>query len=196
MAVTTMMSISVDGYFEGPGHDLTWQVVDEELHQHFNDWLRTAGAFLDGRATYELMAEFWPTADADPAAPAPVREFAGIWREMPKVVYSRTLEQVDWKAELHREVDADDVRLREREAAGDLVVGGANLLGTFTGLGLVDEYRLYVHPVVLGSGTPLFPSGRPPMPLRLIDTHRFSSGVVLLHYERPAVDAAPGGSGS
>ena len=88
-----MMSVSLDGYFEGPDHDLGWQSIDVEVHNHFNEWLATAGGFLDGRVTYELMASHWPTADQDPAASAPVIEFAGIWRDMPKIVFSRTLEQ-------------------------------------------------------------------------------------------------------
>jgi dihydrofolate reductase len=75
-----MMSVSVDGFFEGPDGELGWQLVDEELHGHFNDWLGAAGAFLDGRVTYELMAQAWPSADADPMAPPRVAEFARIWR--------------------------------------------------------------------------------------------------------------------
>ncbi|MDZ5442104.1 dihydrofolate reductase family protein [Micromonospora sp. 4G57] len=89
--IIVWMSVSLDGIIEGPNRELDWHRVDEELHQHVNDELRTKGAFLHGRRTYELMAGFWPTADQDPAASATTREFAGIWREMPKVVYSRTL---------------------------------------------------------------------------------------------------------
>lgn len=190
MAISAMMSVSVDGYFEAPGHDLGWQSIDEELHQHFNDRLREAGAFLDGRVTYELMASFWPTADADPGAAGPVREFAGIWRDMPKVVYSRSLDRADWNTELLREVDVDEVRQRAQQSAGDLVIGGGNLLATFMRLDLLDELLLYVHPVILGAGTPLFAVGEAPVPLRLIDSRRFGSGVVLLHYARRDADAA------
>ena len=100
-----MMSVSLDGFFEGPDRELDWQIVDEELHAHFNEWLARAGAFLDGRVTYELMAGFWPTADQDPDASPVMAEFAGIWREMPKIVFSRTLESVAWNATLAREVD-------------------------------------------------------------------------------------------
>ncbi|HWU47370.1 MAG TPA: dihydrofolate reductase family protein [Humibacter sp.] len=184
MAISAMMSVSVDGCFEAPGHDLGWQSIDEELHQHFNDWLRDAGAFLDGRVTYELMASFWPTADTDPGAAKPVREFAGIWRDMPKVVYSRSLDRADWNTQVRREVDVDEVRNLAQQSRGDLVVGGGNLLATFMRLDLLDELRLYVHPVILGTGTPLFAAAQAPVPLRLIDTRRFDSGVVLLHYAR------------
>lgn len=79
--IVLMMSVSLDGYIEGPDHDISWHRVDDELHQHFNDIAREMGAFLDGRVTHELMADFWPTADQDPEASAPVAEFAAIWRE-------------------------------------------------------------------------------------------------------------------
>ena len=98
-----MMSVSLDGFMSGPGGELDWHLVDEELHQNFNDELGRMGAFLDGRATYELMAEFWPTADEDPSAPPQIAEFARIWRDMPKIVYSRTLTAADWNATVVRD---------------------------------------------------------------------------------------------
>jgi dihydrofolate reductase len=179
-----MMSVSLDGCFEGPGADLEWQLVDEELHQHFNDELRTMGAFLDGRVTYELMAGYWPTADEDPANPQAVIEFAGIWRDMPKLVYSRTLDDADWNATIVREVVPDDVLELKAEPGGDLMLGGANLAASFMRHDLIDEYRLYLHPVVLGQGTPLFPPSPDPVELRVVETRPFTSGVVLLRYER------------
>ena len=93
-----MMSVSLDGFFEGPDHDLSWHLITDELHQHFNDELRGMSTFIEGRVNYELMEGFWPTADADPEAPAPVREFAAIWRETPKIAVSRTLERVGPRA--------------------------------------------------------------------------------------------------
>ena len=105
-----MMSVSLDGYFEGPDRELGWQLVDDELHRHFNEELATMGGFLDGRVTYELMAGFWPTADQDPSSSAPMREFARIWRDMPKVVFSRTLDQADWNTTVAREVVPEDIR--------------------------------------------------------------------------------------
>jgi len=178
------MSISLDGFFEGPNHELDWHLVDDELHIHINDELRTMGAFLDGRITYELMAEFWPTADADPSLPGPMREFAAIWRDMPKIVYSRTLDHADWTTTIVREVVPEEVRALKAEPGGDLVLGGANLAATFVRLDLIDEYRLYVHPVVLGRGRPLFPPSNAPLNLRFRQTRTFGNGVVLLRYER------------
>jgi dihydrofolate reductase len=181
-----MMSVSLDGFFEGPDRDLGWQVIDEELHSHFNQWLGAAGGFLDGRITHELMAEYWPTADADPAAPTSVREFAGIWRDMPKVIYSRTLQAAGWNAAVVRDVVPAEVTELKAQPGGDLVLGGANLAETFIRLDLIDEYRLYVHPVLIGQGHRPFPSNTTDVRLRLADTRTFASGVVLLRYQRDA----------
>jgi dihydrofolate reductase len=178
-----MMSLSVDGYFEGPGRELDWQMVDDELHRHFNEWLGAAGAFLDGRVTYELMAEYWPTADEDPSSPEPVVEFARIWREMPKIVFSRTLEDADWNALVVHDVDVEEIQALKSEAGGDLALGGANLGATFMRLDLIDEYRLYIHPVVVGDGHRLFPHGFQQQ-LQLQETRTFGNGVVLLRYIR------------
>jgi dihydrofolate reductase len=179
-----MLSMSLDGYFEGPARELDWHLVDEELHQHFNQLLAPMSVFLDGRVNYELMAQYWPHADEDPTAPAPVREFARIWRDMPKIVYSRTLQKAEWNARILREVDPDEVRKLKQQPGGDMVVGGANLASTFTRLGLIDEYWIYLQPVVLGAGHPLFPPSYTRLPLTLKDTRRFSNGVVRLTYAR------------
>lgn len=181
--VVLMMSLSLDGYVEGPNRELDWHLVDEELHQHFNDYLRTNRAFLEGRFMHELMAGYWPTADRDPAATPPEVEFAGIWREMPKYVYSRTLDDADWNSTIVREVVPEEVMRLKREPGGDLSVGGADLAASFMRLGLIDEFRIYVHPVVIGRGRPLFPVDQR-IDLDLIETHRFGNGVVLLRYER------------
>ena len=91
-----MMSASLDGFFEGPNRELDWHLIDDEVHRHFNEELAGMGAFLDGRVTYELMAGYWPTADADPTSTPTVVEFARIWRDMPKFVFSKTLDRADW----------------------------------------------------------------------------------------------------
>ena len=179
--ILVMMSVSVDGFIEGPNRELDWHRVDEELHSHFNSELGAASAFLDGRVTWELMASYWPTADQNPGASAPEVEFARIWRDMPKVVYSRTLEQAGWHTSIAREVDAEEVRALQAQPGGDMFVGGADVAAEFQRLGLVDEYRLYVHPVVIGAGKPLFPPG-PTLDLTLADVRTFGNGVTLLRY--------------
>ncbi|TDD93455.1 dihydrofolate reductase family protein [Actinomadura rubrisoli] len=185
------MSVSLDGFFEGPDREIDWHVVDDELHGHFNEWLKGMSAFLEGRVTYELMEEFWPAADTDPASTAPMVEFAGIWRDMPKIVYSRTLEQVGPNATIVRDVVVEDVLALKAQPGGDMVVGGADLAATFMRHGLIDEYRVYVHPVVIGRGRALFPESDGRLGLRLTESRTFGNGVVLLRYE-----PATGGEGS
>jgi dihydrofolate reductase len=178
------ISVSVDGYMEGPNHQIDWHMVDDELHRHMNGWLARAGGFLEGRGTYELMAEFWPTADQDPAATPTVVEFAQIWRDMPKVVYSRTLDRADWNATVVHEVVPAEVLALKAQPGGDLVLGGADVAAEFARNDLIDEYRLYVHPIVIGRGTPMLRPSDAKIPLQLIETHTFGNGVVMLRYER------------
>lgn len=182
--IVFMMSVSLDGFFAGLDGGLEWQLVDEELHAHFNDWLRRAGAFLDGRVTYELMAGFWPTADADPDASPPMREFAGIWRDMPKIIFSRTLDRAGWNSTVVSDVVPEDILALKAEPGGDLALGGAELAATFMRYDLIDEYRIYVHPVLLGRGRPLFRPADLRLGLRLAESRAFGNGVVLLRYER------------
>ena len=181
--IILMMSVSLDGFFEAPDHRLDWQLVDDELHQHFNDELSQMSAFLDGRVTYELMARSWPAADQDPSSTPPMVEFAGIWRNMPKIVYSRTLRKADWNTTIVRSVNVDEIRQLKAQPGGDMVVGGANLADTFLRHGLIDEHRIYVHPVVLGQGTRLYPLVDNAIRLSLVETRTFGSGVVLLRYQ-------------
>ena len=177
-------AVSLDGFFEGPGHDISWHQVDEELHQHLNDELSATGAFLSGRVTWELMAAYWPTADEDPDAAAPEREFAGIWREKPKIVFSRTLTEAGWNTEIRREVDPDDVRRLKAEPGADLVLSGASVAGALRAHDLVDEWRLYVNPILLGRGNRMFADADARTDVRLVETRTFGNGVLLMRYER------------
>ena len=181
--IVMMRSVSLDGFIEGPNRELDWHRISDELHSHFNDELRPMGGFLYGRTMYELMAEFWPTADADPESTLPMVEYAGIWRDMPKIVYSRTLSEVDWNSTIVRGVVADEINELKARPGGDLALGGPDLAASFERLGLIDEYRIYVHPVVIGSGKPLFAPGTK-ADLELIETRTFDNGVVLLRYQR------------
>src|SRR6267378_3241573 len=149
--IILMMSVSVDGFFEGPNRELDWHMVDDELHSHFNEQLSAMGAFLNGRVTHELMAGFWPTADSDPSSTGPMVEFARIWRDMPKIVYSKTLERADWNTTVVRDVVA----------------------AAFMRQDLIDEYLLYVHPVIIGRGKPMFQPFDAKMNLRLAETRTF-----------------------
>jgi dihydrofolate reductase len=178
------MSVSLDGFIEGPDRQIDWHRVDDELHNHFNERLGTMGAFLSGRVTHELMAEFWPTADTDPASTKLMVEFARIWRDTPKIVFSRTLRHADWNTTIMREVDVDEITALKSQPGGDLALGGADLAATFLRLNLVDEYVVYVHPVLIGRGKPLFPTTDNATSLELTDARTFGNGVVELRYRR------------
>lgn len=179
-----MMSVSLDGFMEGPDHDLSWHLVDEELHWHFNDELRDLGAFLSGRVTYELMAGYWPTADTDPASSPPEVEFARIWRETPKVVFSKTLDHAEWNTTVLHDIVPGEIRAMKAEPGGDLMLGGANTAATFLRDDLIDEIRMYVHPVVIGEGTRMFQAADVQRQWKLAEAQTFGNGVVLLRYER------------
>ena len=183
--IILMMSVSLDGFFETADRDISWHLVDDELLRHLNEQFRTMGAFMFGRVTHDLMAKYWPTADQDPDLSAEMVEFAGIWREMPKFVFSRTLTQANWNTTVIHDVVPEQIAELKAQPGGDIALSGANLTATFLRLGLVDEYRIYVHPVVLGQGNgrPLFESPDIRMNLKLAGTHAFGNGVVLLHYE-------------
>lgn len=176
------MSVSLDGFIEGPNRELDWHLVDDELHSYFNDLLGKMGAFLSGRVTYELMADFWPAADADPASTGPMVEFASIWRGMPKIVFSSTLEQAGWNTIIKQDVVPEEILELKAEPGGDLVLSGADIAAAFIRHDLIDEYRLYVHPVVIGQGKPLFPASGTRIDLHLAETRAFGNGVVLLRY--------------
>lgn len=183
------MMVSLDGFIARKGGELDWVIIDEEIHRFANDETRRQGAMLYGRRMYELMSAFWPTADEDPAAPGYIVDFARIWREKPKVVFSRTLQKVDWNSRLVRDDVAAEVARLKAEPGPDLSVSGAALAASLMRLDLIDEYGLVVNPVVLGSGVPYFPSLEHRIGLRLLETRTFGSGVVYLHYERAG--AAP-----
>jgi len=130
------------------------------------------------------MAEFWPTADKDPDSTPTVVEFAGIWRELPKFVFSRTLERADWNTTVVREVVPEEIRALKARYDGDIGLGGADLAAEFLRQDLVDEMRIYVHPVLVGRGKRLFREADELTMLRLAESRTFGNGVVLLHYER------------
>jgi dihydrofolate reductase len=132
---------------------------------------------------YEVMA-YWETADQNLTSSEYELEFARTYKRIPKIEISSTLEQVQGNARLVRQVSAEEIRKLKEQPGKDLAVGGANLASTFMQLGLIDECQLFVHPVVLGSGTPMFPASGDPTKLQLLETHTFRSGVVYLRYRR------------
>jgi dihydrofolate reductase len=175
------MGVSLDGYTAGPGGEIDWSAPDEELHRFHNQQMRETGLHLCGRRLYETMV-YWETADRDPSLQEHEIEFARIWQALPKIVYSRTLERVRGDATLVREVDVEAIARLKAQPGRDLAVGGATLAGELIALGLVDELRLFVYPVILGGGTTwLAPSGAG-IDLELLESRTFGSRVLYLRY--------------
>jgi len=185
------MGVSLDGFIAGRDGDIDWSAPDEELHRFHNEQTREIGAHLCGRRLYETMV-YWETAEENRSAAEHEREFARIWKSIPKIVFSTSLEEVEGNTRLLRDGVAEEVARLKREPGLDLAVGGAGLAATCTALGLIDEYRLFVNPVALGGGTPYFPALEEKLQLELLETRTFGSRVVYLRYRRvhPA-----GGSG-
>jgi dihydrofolate reductase len=181
------MLVSLDGFIETASGDLGWSYPDAELHQHFNDQERDLDLLLYGRRLYETMAAFWPTADEDPSATEVEKEYARIWRVKPKVVFSRTLTQVGWNSSLFKGDIASEVNRLKHLPGKAMSVGGAELASAFMQLGLIDEYQLYLHPVILGGGKPMFRPLHNRIDLQLVETRPFNQGVFLLRYQRSSL---------
>ena len=177
------MGVSLDGFIAGPDGEIDWSAPEEELHRFHNEQMREIGVHLCGRRLYETMV-YWETADQDPSAPEHMLEFARIWKALPKIVLSRTLEHVEGNARLLRDGVAEAVSRLKEQPGGDLAVGGAGLASTCMRLGLIDEYRLFLSPVVLGGGTPYFPALDERIDLELVETRTFGSRVVYVRYRR------------
>jgi dihydrofolate reductase len=174
------MLTSLDGYIAGPSGDIDLPIPEEELHQHFNDEMRRTTIALCGRRMYEAM-RFWDSPEREIAAEEVERDFAHAWRETPKIVFSTTLEEVGPNARLVRNDVEAVVKSLKREATGDISVSGAELAAHLARAGLIDEYRLYLHPVVLGGGKPYFQSGLS-LALKPLGAERLAQGVTLLRY--------------
>jgi len=180
--VVYSMSVSLDGYINSASGSLDWVDIDEELHGWFNDRAREAGAFVYGRRLYETMVPYWPNALDDPDVTPVERDFAIIWRDKPKIVFSSTLESVDFNCRLVREDILTALPALKEEFDGDLDVGGATLAAPLVAANLVDEYLVVVHPVLLGGGTPFFPAHIDRLDLEPTSTDRFTNGATLLTY--------------
>ncbi|MEO7117769.1 MAG: dihydrofolate reductase family protein [Candidatus Limnocylindrales bacterium] len=176
-----LMNVSLDGFVETPDHGLDWTIVDEELHTWFNERERETAACLYGRGLYETMSAYWPTVASDPTATQVELEFGRIWNAKPKIVFSQTLDTVSGNSRLATGDISDELTKIRAEFDGDLEVGGPTLASAFIERGLVDEFQLVVHPVVIGAGTPFFPAGCR-LKLTLRETRRFKSGATYLGY--------------
>ena len=179
-----LMNTSLDGYVADANGSLDWGIPDEEIHQFFNDQEREFEVSLYGRRLYESMQPHWSTADQNPDLPAVMKEYARIWNAIPRIVFSRTLARVEGNATLMRDGLIEQVAQLKSQPGRWMNVGGATLAAGLIEAGLVDEFRLVVHPVILGGGKPYFPNLKAPTNLMLLETHHFSSGAMYLRYER------------
>jgi dihydrofolate reductase len=172
---------SLDGYIADADGRFDWAAPDEEVHAFVNDLERPVGTYLYGRRMHEVM-RFWETASTGADEPAAFRDYATIWQAADKVVYSTTLDAVDTaRTRLERRFDPAAVRQLKAESAQDLSIGGAGLAAQALVAGLVDECHLLLTPIAVGGGTPALPTGVR-LDLELLDEHRFTGGVVHLHY--------------
>ena len=181
-SVTYSMNASLDGYIVGPDGSFDWTPPDEEVFRFWIDEIREVGVHLLGRRLYETML-YWETADQDPSLDDAKLEWAALWKPLPKVVFSTTLSAVQGNARLASGSLAEEIdRLRAEPGEGDIAIGGATLAAEAAALGLIDEYRAVVYPVLVGGGIPFFPQRERRVDLELVETRTFSSRVVYLRY--------------
>ena len=181
-SVTYSMGVSLDGYIVGPDGTFDWTEPDDEVFQFVTDEIREVGVHLMGRRLYETML-YWETADQDPSLDDSMREWAAIWKPLPKVVFSTTLSAVEGNARLASgSLEEEIERLRAEPGEGEIAIGGATLAAEAAALGLIDEYRARFYPVLVGGGIPFFSQLERRVELELVHTRTFSSRVVYLHY--------------
>jgi dihydrofolate reductase len=176
------MTVSLDGFIAGPDGAIDWSVPDEELFRFHHQQVQEIGVHLCGRRLYETMV-YWETAEEGPLAAEHV-EFAQTWKALPKVVFSTTLESVVGNTRLARDGVGEEVSRLKEQPGKDIAVGGAGLARACMELELIDEWRLFAGPLLLGGGTPYFPPLEKVINLELIEARTFGSRVVYLRYRR------------
>jgi len=172
---------SLDGYVADENGNFDWAAPDEEVHRFVNDLERPIGTYLYGRRIYETMV-YWETAHTLPDQPPFIQDFAGIWQAADKIVYSKTLETLSSaRTRIERGFDPEAVRQLKATAGRDISVGGADLAAQAINAGLVDEYHLFLTPIIVGGGKQSLPDNVR-LELELLDERRFGNGMVHLHY--------------
>ena len=181
--ILAFLVTTVDGYYEGPNQEFDWPVVDEEFNEFGLEQLDEIGTLLFGRVTYQGMASYWPT----PAAQQDDPRVAAKMNGLPKVVVSRTLDKAEWANTrlVKDDVAAELTKLKQQPGKDIAIFGSSDLTVSLLRMGLVDELRIMVHPVVLGAGKSLFRTATERIGLELVKTRSFRSGSVMLYY-RPA----------
>ena len=182
------MMVSLDGYFEGPNKELDWHLVDGEFNEYASDLLSSVDTILFGRVTYQLMASYWPTQTAKTDDPV----IAEKMNSLAKIVFSKTLSKAEWNnTVLVKENAAEAISKLKRQPGKDMVIfGSSDLTVSLIDSGLIDEYRIFVNPVILGTGKPLLKGLKDRLNLKLIGTRLFESGLVMLCY-KPSASLIP-----
>jgi dihydrofolate reductase len=181
--LTFGMNVSLDGYVAAPGDDLSWSLPSDELFQFWSDRVGSTGLALYGRRLWDEMSSHWPTADQQPDATPAQIEFARRWRDMPKVVFSSSTIPVDWNTRLVTGDAVAEITRLKAEDGEPMDVAGATLAGAAMRAGLIDEYVIVTHPVLLGGGAPFFTALDDWVKLELVETRTFPDGVLLTRYE-------------
>ncbi|MFL5704865.1 MAG: dihydrofolate reductase family protein [Ktedonobacteraceae bacterium] len=179
--VFVFMMVTLDGFFEGPNQEIDWHNVDEEFNEFAIQQLNDVDMLLFGRVTYQLMASYWPTQFAKENDPI----VADKMNTVPKLVFSQTLDKVEWdNTRLMKENVAEEIAKLKQQQGRDLAIfGSAALAVSLLQMGLIDELRIMVNPVVLGQGNPFFKGTHDKLNLNLLKTKTFRSGNVLLYYQ-------------
>jgi dihydrofolate reductase len=181
-SVTYSMGMSLDGYIVGPDGRFDWTTPDPDVFRFWIDEIRGVGVHLMGRRLYETML-YWETAEQEQSLDDAELEWTGLWKPLPKVVFSNTLSTVEGTARLASGSLAEEIeRLHAEPGEGEIAIGGATLAAEAAALDLIDEYRAMVHPVLVGGGIPFFPRRERRVDLELVETRTFSSKFVYLRY--------------
>lgn len=182
--VIAAINMTLDGFC-----DHTAGIADAELHDHYTELLHGAGTLLYGRITYQLMESYWPLLVQNPSGEVDMDEFAKAIDRVPKIVFSRTLEHLNWdSATLATQSPAEVVQALKQQGGNDIFIGSPSLIAALTQLQLIDEYQLCIHPVILGSGLPLFRGIQERMVLRLLHSKTLGSGAVVQTYAREGAE--------
>ncbi|MER0443454.1 dihydrofolate reductase family protein [Streptomyces sp. Edi4] len=178
------MNVTLDGYIAAPGDDIGWSAPSDELFQFWSDQLLETDLSLYGGKLWRTMSSYWPTGDQQPNATPAEIEFARRWRDMAKVVFSSTIDTVDWNTRLVPGDAVAEITRLKAEDGGPMDIGGASLAGAAMRAGLIDEYVLATAPVLVGGGTPFFTVLDNWVNLNLVETRTLPCGVILTRYER------------
>ncbi|HEV7651625.1 MAG TPA: dihydrofolate reductase family protein [Actinophytocola sp.] len=181
--LTYGMNVTLDGYIAAPGDDIGWSEPSDELFQWWSDQVLASSLSLYGRRLWDTMSSYWPTGDQQPNATPAEIEFARRWRDVPKVVFSTTVDKVDWNTRLVTGDAVAEISRLKAEDGGPMDIGGATLAGSAMRAGLIDEYLVVTHPVLVGGGTPFFTALDGWVNLSLVETRTFAGDVILTRYE-------------